>query len=35
VSWDYQPLLEARHQYIRNTLPIFELEMRSRFPPPK
>jgi choline-sulfatase len=35
VSWDYQPLLEARNQYIRNTVPIFELEMRSRFPPPK
>jgi choline-sulfatase len=35
VSWDYQPLLDARHQYIRNTVPIFELEMRSRFPAPK
>jgi choline-sulfatase len=32
VSWDYQPPLDARNQYIRNTLPIFELEMRSRFP---
>jgi choline-sulfatase len=35
VSWDYQPPVEARNQYIRNTVPIFELEMRSRFPPPK
>jgi choline-sulfatase len=35
VSWDYQPLPDARNQYIRNTLPIFELEMRSRFPPLK
>ena len=35
VSWDYQPVLDARHQYIRNTVPIFELEMRSRFPAPK
>ncbi len=35
VSWDYQPRLDARHQYIRNTVPIFELEMRSRFPPLK
>jgi choline-sulfatase len=35
VSWDYQPELNARNQYIRNTVPIFELEMRSRFPPPK
>jgi len=33
VSWDYQPPLDARNQYIRNTAPIFELEMRSRFPP--
>jgi choline-sulfatase len=35
VSWDYQPPHDARNQYIRNTVPIFELEMRSRFPPPK
>ena len=35
VAWDYQPPADARNQYIRNTLPIFELEMRSRFPPPK
>jgi choline-sulfatase len=35
VSWDYQPARDARNQYIRNTVPIFELEMRSRFPPPK
>jgi choline-sulfatase len=32
VSWDHQPALDARHQYIRNTLPILELEMRARFP---
>jgi choline-sulfatase len=35
VSWDYQPPGEARNQYIRNTVPIFELEMRARFPPSK
>ncbi len=35
LSWDYQPLLDANNQYIRNTLPIFELEMRSQFPPAK
>lgn len=35
VAWDYQPGLDAKNQYIRNTVPIFELEMRSRFPPPK
>jgi choline-sulfatase len=32
VAWDYQPQVDARGQYIRNTVPIFELEMRSRFP---
>ena len=32
VAWDYQPHFDARGQYIRNTVPIFELEMRSRFP---
>ncbi len=32
VSWDYQPLADARNAYIRNTIPIFELEQRSRFP---
>ena len=32
VAWDYQPVADARNQYIRNTVPIFELEMRSRFP---
>jgi choline-sulfatase len=35
VSWDYQPRLDAKNQYIRNTVPIFLLEMRSRFPPLK
>jgi len=35
VSWDYEPPLDAKNQYIRNTVPIFELEMRSRFPPRK
>jgi choline-sulfatase len=32
VAWDYQPMSDARHSYIRNTVPIFELESRSRFP---
>ena len=32
VAWDYQPVFDAKGQYIRNTVPIFELEMRSRFP---
>jgi choline-sulfatase len=32
IAWDYQPVMDAKNQYIRNTTPIFELEMRSRFP---
>jgi choline-sulfatase len=32
VAWDYQPVADARNLYIRNTVPIFELEQRSRFP---
>ena len=32
VAWDYQPVTDARKLYIRNTVPIFELEQRSRFP---
>ncbi len=32
VSWDYSPSSDATRQYIRNTVPIGELEDRSRFP---
>jgi choline-sulfatase len=32
VAWDYQPMSDARAAYIRNTVPIYELESRSRFP---
>ncbi len=32
IVWDYQPMFDAKNQYIRNTLPIFQLEQRSRFP---
>jgi choline-sulfatase len=32
VSWDYQPVVNARDLYIRNSASIFELEQRSRFP---
>jgi len=32
LSWDYQPLQPAAESYIRNTMPIFELEKRARFP---
>lgn len=32
VSWDYQPITDASKAYIRNNLPIYEIERRSRFP---
>ncbi|ATB33335.1 choline-sulfatase [Melittangium boletus] len=32
VSWDHQPLVDASKAYIRNNLPIYEIERRSRFP---
>ena len=32
VSWDFQPIEAAEKSYIRNTLPIYELEKRGRFP---
>ena len=32
VAWDYQPIVDAKAAYIRNTMPIYELEARSRFP---
>ena len=31
-SWDYQPPGAAGASYIRNTMPIGELERRARFP---
>ena len=32
VDWDYTPRFDGSGQYIRNTMPIGELEDRSRFP---
>ena len=32
VSWDYQPVANAKNLYIRNSASIFELEQSSRFP---
>lgn len=32
VSWDHQPTISAADSYIRNTMSIFELESRARFP---
>lgn len=32
VSWDYQPPRDAARDWVRNTLPLYELEQRARFP---
>ncbi len=32
IAWDYAPRQDAAHLYIRNNLPIYEIERRSRFP---
>ena len=32
LSWDYEPRQDAATVYIRNSLPIYEIEKRSRFP---
>ncbi len=35
IDWDFTPSFDGREQYIRNTMPIGELEDRSRFPRPE
>ena len=30
--WDYQPIRDASQDYIRNTMTLWEIEGRSRFP---
>lgn len=32
VSWDYQVIEDAGSAYIRNTMPIYQLEKKARFP---
>ena len=32
VVWDYQPVEDASQAYVRNTVPIYELEKKARFP---
>ena len=32
VSWDYQNFEEAGNAYIRNNMPIYQLEKKARFP---
>ena len=32
VSWDYAPPFDASTQYLRNHLPVAEMEDRTRFP---
>jgi choline-sulfatase len=31
-AWDFQPMRDASKQYVRNTIPLDELEARARFP---
>lgn len=33
APWDYQPVLDASQQYVRNTRTLEELEAAARFPP--
>lgn len=36
TSWDFQPMVDASRQYMRNTIDLDDLEARARFPrPPK
>jgi choline-sulfatase len=32
VAWDYQPLKDATQAYIRNSVPLYQIEKRGRFP---
>jgi len=32
VAWDYEPPANATNAYVRNTMPIYQLEKRARFP---
>ena len=31
-SWDFQPFADASKSYVRNTIPLDDLEARARFP---
>jgi len=33
LAWDHEPTGRASESYIRNSLPVYELEKRGRFPP--
>jgi len=32
IAWDYSPLRDAKREYIRNNMPVYQLEKRARFP---
>jgi len=32
VAWDHHPASTAEKSYVRNSMPIYELEKRARFP---
>ncbi len=31
-AWDFQPFTDASRQYVRNTIPLDDLEAMARFP---
>ena len=31
-AWDYSPHRDAKREYIRNNMPVYQLEKRGRFP---
>jgi choline-sulfatase len=33
-AWDFQPFRDASRSYVRNTIPLDDLEAMARFPPP-
>ncbi|OXY82630.1 choline-sulfatase [Oceanimonas doudoroffii] len=32
TPWDFQPFVDASHQYVRHTIGLYDLERRSRYP---
>ena len=32
IAWDYSPHRDAKREYIRNNMPVYQLEKRGRFP---
>jgi choline-sulfatase len=32
LAWDHHPIRDAKREYIRNNMPIYQLEKKGRFP---